>query len=44
MRDEEKIQLHNPADMPDIMQIENIQEPWIKATIMSPDEYLRWNT
>ena len=40
MRDEEKIQLHNPADMPDIMQIENIQEPWIKATIMSPDEYL----
>jgi GTP-binding protein LepA len=40
MRDEEKIQLHNPADMPDIMQIESIQEPWIKATIMSPDEYL----
>jgi GTP-binding protein LepA len=40
MRDEEKIQLHNPADMPDIMQIENIHEPWIKATIMSPDEYL----
>jgi GTP-binding protein LepA len=40
MRDEEKIQLHNPADMPDIMQIESIQEPWIKATIMSPDKYL----
>ncbi|MDG1667251.1 MAG: translation elongation factor 4 [Hellea sp.] len=40
MRDEEKIQLHNPADMPDIMQIESIQEPWIKATIMTPDEYL----
>ena len=40
MRDEEKIQLHNPADMPDIMQIESIQEPWIKATVMTPDEYL----
>ena len=40
MRDGEQIQLHNPADMPDIMQIEKIQEPWIKATIMSPDEFL----
>ena len=33
-------ELHNPADMPDPTLIENIQEPWIKATIMVPDEYL----
>jgi len=32
--------LHNPADMPDVMQIEEIHEPWIKATIMTPDDYL----
>ncbi len=40
MRDKSNIQLHNPADMPDVMQIEFIEEPWIKATIMTPDEYL----
>jgi len=34
------IDLHNPADMPDPSQIETIDEPWIKATIMVPDEYL----
>ncbi|MBV8915682.1 MAG: elongation factor 4 [Acetobacteraceae bacterium] len=33
-------ELHNPADMPDPTQIERIEEPWIKATIMVPDEYL----
>ena len=33
-------ELHNPADMPDPMQIDHIDEPWIKATIMVPDEYL----
>ncbi|WP_343711786.1 translation elongation factor 4 [Inquilinus sp.] len=32
--------LHNPADMPEVMQIDRIDEPWIKATIMLPDEYL----
>ncbi|MBS7792728.1 translation elongation factor 4 [Roseococcus sp. SDR] len=32
--------LHNPADMPDPMSIEGIEEPWIKATIMVPDEHL----
>jgi GTP-binding protein LepA len=32
--------IHNPADLPDIMKIEKIEEPWIKATIMVPDEYL----
>ena len=40
MRDGEQIQLHNPADMPDVMNIEHIEEPWIKATIMTPDDYL----
>ena len=33
-------ELHNPADMPDSMQIDHIDEPWIRATIMVPDEYL----
>ncbi|HEY9163191.1 MAG TPA: translation elongation factor 4, partial [Magnetovibrio sp.] len=32
--------LHNPADMPDPTQIKAIEEPWIKATIMVPDDYL----
>jgi len=33
-------ELHNPVDMPDPVQIERIEEPWIKATILTPDEYL----
>lgn len=33
-------ELHNPADMPDLVKIASIEEPWIRATIMSPDEYL----
>ncbi len=33
-------ELHNPADMPEPMQIDHIDEPWIKATIMVPDDYL----
>lgn len=32
--------LHNPADMPDVMKIEEIHEPWITATILTPDDYL----
>ncbi|MEO3433997.1 translation elongation factor 4 [Inquilinus sp. CAU 1745] len=36
----EVIDLHNPADMPDTMKIARIEEPWIKATILLPDEYL----
>ncbi len=32
--------LHNPSDMPDVMKIRTIEEPWIKATIFVPDEYL----
>ncbi|MEQ8584747.1 MAG: translation elongation factor 4 [Thalassobaculaceae bacterium] len=34
------IELHNPADMPDVMKIDHIEEPWIKATIFVPDDYL----
>ncbi|AIJ86920.1 translation elongation factor 4 [Brucella melitensis] len=33
-------ELHNPADMPDVVKIASIEEPWIKATIMTPDDYL----
>ena len=40
LRDDTEIELHNPADMPDIMKIETISEPWIRATILTPDEYL----
>ncbi len=40
MRDGSIVELHNPADMPDTMQIETIEEPWIKATILTPDDYL----
>ncbi|MFN8692838.1 MAG: translation elongation factor 4 [Holosporales bacterium] len=36
----EQIELHNPADMPDPTYINTIEEPWIKATIFVPDEYL----
>ena len=32
--------LHNPADMPDVVKIREIEEPWIEATIYCPDEYL----
>ena len=34
------IEMHNPADMPDVVKIDRIEEPWIKATIMVPDDYL----
>ncbi len=36
----EKMDLYNPADMPDVVRIAQIDEPWIKATIFVPDEYL----
>ena len=36
----ETVELHNPADMPDGTLIDSIEEPWIKATIMVPDDYL----
>ncbi len=34
------IDMHNPADMPEVTKMASIEEPWIKATIMTPDEYL----
>jgi GTP-binding protein LepA len=34
------IEIHNPVDMPDVMKIKEINEPWILATILTPDEYL----
>ena len=40
MKDGEKIDLHNPADMPDMSKVDHIEEPRIKATILVPDEYL----
>jgi GTP-binding protein LepA len=40
LTDGEVIDLHNPADLPDPVKIESIAEPWIKATILTPDEYL----
>ncbi|MCG9917031.1 MAG: translation elongation factor 4 [Phenylobacterium sp.] len=36
----EEIELHNPADLPDPVRIDTIAEPWIKATILTPDEHL----
>ncbi|NTZ43049.1 elongation factor 4 [Altererythrobacter sp. SALINAS58] len=38
--DAREIELHNPSDYPDPNRIEMIEEPWIKATIYTPDEYL----
>jgi GTP-binding protein LepA len=38
--DGQEIELHNPADMPDPMKIRTMQEPWIEATILVPDEHL----
>ena len=40
LRDGTTMELHNPADMPDVMKIETIEEPWIRATILTPDDYL----
>ncbi len=40
LRDGSQIELHNPVDMPDVMKILTIEEPWIEATILSPDDYL----
>ncbi len=40
MTDGEMIELHNPADMPDVVKISTVSEPWIRATIMTPDDYL----
>ncbi|MDQ0316626.1 translation elongation factor 4 [Amorphus orientalis] len=40
LTDGSEVELHNPADMPDPVKIDEISEPWIRATILTPDEYL----
>ena len=40
MRDGTMMELHNPADMPDLTHVDHLEEPRIKATILVPDEYL----
>ncbi|WP_375628132.1 translation elongation factor 4 [Bartonella sp. TT67HLJMS] len=40
MNDGSVKELHNPADMPDVVKISSIEEPWIRAAIMTPDNYL----
>ena len=40
MTDGEVEDLHNPADMPDIVKIDHIDEPWIRASILVPDDYM----
>ncbi|MBM3510428.1 MAG: elongation factor 4 [Alphaproteobacteria bacterium] len=40
LSDGSEIELHNPADMPDVSRIVEMAEPWIKATILVPDEHL----
>jgi GTP-binding protein LepA len=36
----QEIEIHNPVDLPDVVKIAEIHEPWIRATILTPDEYL----
>ncbi|MEM8633626.1 MAG: translation elongation factor 4 [Pseudomonadota bacterium] len=40
MTDGTEAELHNPSDMPDVVKIAEIREPWIEATIFTPDDYL----
>ena len=40
MTDGTMIEMHNPADMPEVMHIDHIDEPWIEATILVPDDHL----
>ncbi len=40
MTDGSIVELHNPADFPDVTNITSIEEPWVKATILVPDTYL----
>ncbi len=40
LTDGSKLELHNPADMPDLVRITEISEPWLRATILTPDDYL----
>jgi GTP-binding protein LepA len=36
----DRLEIHNPVDMPDVVRIREIEEPWIEATILTPDDYL----
>ena len=40
LTDGSEVELHNPADMPDLARIAEIAEPWLRATILTPDEFL----
>jgi GTP-binding protein LepA len=40
LTDGKEIEIHNPVDMPDVVRIKDIREPWIEATVLTPDEYL----
>ena len=40
MNDGSMEELHNPADMPDVVKIDHIDEPWIRAPILVPDDYM----
>jgi len=40
LRSGKEIEIHNPVDMPDVTNIAEMREPWIEATILTPDEYL----
>jgi GTP-binding protein LepA len=40
LTDGSEIEIHNPVDMPDVVRIAEIAEPWIEATVLTPDDYL----
>ena len=40
LTDRSNMEIYNPVDMPEVQRIEKIEEPWIKATILTPDEYV----
>ena len=40
MNNGDVMEMHNPVDMPDVVKIDHIDEPWIRATILTPDDYL----
>jgi GTP-binding protein LepA len=40
LTDGSELEIHNPVDMPDVVKIDEIWEPWIEATILTPDDYL----
>ncbi|HVY21212.1 MAG TPA: translation elongation factor 4 [Bauldia sp.] len=40
LTDGSALEIHNPVDMPDVVKIAEIEEPWIEATVLTPDEYL----